>query len=342
MQFAISDTSNWQLATFFWAFCAAQVCSLPFRSKASYAVEEVELFSPFYTVQGSVVSNVDCYIQSGDVRECKGIGRLQPARVPGRKAEALDEMEVTFSSRPQFILFGDSITQRSFDISGWGASLANRYARKADVILRGYSGYNTRWALFMLDRLFPIGSSNPPLLVTVFFGANDAALPDRGSKRQHVPLSEYKDNLRRIVVHLKKVKVKHIVLIAPPPVDEEGRRVYARATYGENAEELPERTNQQTRLYAEAAESVARETRVISLNLWSVLQETTGWQKFLNDGLHLSHEGNQEVFRNLVGILDDPSLHPSLNWEALPWDYPEHCEIDYENLTKSLGAVLQN
>lgn len=42
-----------------------------------------------------------------------------------------------------------------------------------------------------------------PSLVTIFFGANDAALPDRDSRRQHVPLSEYKENLQRMIVHLK-------------------------------------------------------------------------------------------------------------------------------------------
>jgi hypothetical protein len=50
---------------------------------------------------------------------------------------------------------------------------------QADIILRGYSGYNTRWALFLLDVLFPKCTREPPALVTIFFGANDAALADR-------------------------------------------------------------------------------------------------------------------------------------------------------------------
>lgn len=46
----------------------------------------------------------------------------------------------------------------------------------------GYNGYNTRWALQLLDRVFPNNTAAPPpRLVTIFFGANDAALPDRGS-----------------------------------------------------------------------------------------------------------------------------------------------------------------
>jgi len=32
--------------------------------------------------------------------------------------------------RPQFVLFGDSITQQSFNDGGWGAALASLYARQ--------------------------------------------------------------------------------------------------------------------------------------------------------------------------------------------------------------------
>ena len=42
----------------------------------------------------------------------------------------------------RIILFGDSITQFSFDADkgGWGARIADRYQRRADVLNRGYSG----------------------------------------------------------------------------------------------------------------------------------------------------------------------------------------------------------
>jgi hypothetical protein len=45
--------------------------------------------------------------------------------------------------RPQFVLFGDSITEQSFRPGGWGSALADCYSRQADIVLRGYSGYNT-------------------------------------------------------------------------------------------------------------------------------------------------------------------------------------------------------
>ena len=42
----------------------------------------------------------------------------------------------------QITLFGDSITQQSFNPAtfGFGAVLSNAYVRKMDVVNRGYSG----------------------------------------------------------------------------------------------------------------------------------------------------------------------------------------------------------
>ena len=51
-------------------------------------------------------------------------------------------------------------------------------AHQVDVINRGYSGYNTRWATHLLKKVFPVGQQKVAF-VTLFWGANDAALPDR-------------------------------------------------------------------------------------------------------------------------------------------------------------------
>ncbi|WJX26751.1 hypothetical protein P8452_15633 [Trifolium repens] len=121
--------------------------------------------------------------------------------------------------RPQICLFGDSITEQSFDVGGWGASLANHFSRTADVVLRGYSGYNTRWVLKVLDRVFPVsqdlhgGTETAPIALTIFFGANDACLPNRCSAFQHVPLDEYKENIRSTVSFFKVRRIRVVVRI---------------------------------------------------------------------------------------------------------------------------------
>ena len=58
--------------------------------------------------------------------------------------------------RPEFVLLGDSLTQFSFGSGGWGARLADTYSRYADVTLRGFSGYTSRWIQHVLPALFPV------------------------------------------------------------------------------------------------------------------------------------------------------------------------------------------
>ncbi|XXG84022.1 hypothetical protein AAC387_Pa10g1637 [Persea americana] len=235
--------------------------------------------------------------------------------------------------RPHFVLFGDSITELSFRPGGWGAALADAYSRKADVILRGYGGYNTRWALFLIDGLFPPTCNSPPIAVTVFFGANDAALLGRTNERQYVPVEEYKENLKKIVHRLKELSpTMLVVLITPPPIDEDGRKEYAQSLYGQKAAELPERTNEMAGVYAAQCVAVAKELGVPSINLWSKMQETTGWQKkFLSDGLHLTEEGNALVYEEVVREFNGAHLNAS----SMPYDFPHHSEIDALNPEKA-------
>lgn len=228
--------------------------------------------------------------------------------------------------RPQIVLFGDSITEQSFRSGGWGAALADTYSRKADVMVRGYGGYNTRWALFLLHHLFPLSSTTPPAAATIFFGANDAALLGRNSDRQHVPVEEYKENLRKIVSHLKECSpTMLIVLITPPPISEEGRREFAQSVYGEKTMELPERTNEVTGVYAKKCLELAKELGLPSIDLWSKMQEIEGWQKkLLSDGLHLTAEGNAVVHQEVVRVFNEAWFSAP----EMPHDFPHHSVID--------------
>uniref|UniRef100_A0A1D1ZIP9 GDSL esterase/lipase At5g45920 n=1 Tax=Anthurium amnicola TaxID=1678845 RepID=A0A1D1ZIP9_9ARAE len=248
--------------------------------------------------------------------------------------------------RPRLILFGDSITEESFGDGGWGAALAHLFSRTADVVLRGYSGYNTRWALKVAERAFDgLGSDEcegtaggaaaaagdggggrqqAPLAVTVFFGANDASLPDRSSAFQHVPLPEYRINLHAILSFLKKrwPSSTLIILITPPPIDEDGRLKHP---YGENPSGLPERTNEAAGAYANACVSVAMEAGVPVVDLWFKMQQFPSWEKaLLSDGLHLTPDGNRIVFQEVADKLREHGLSP----ETLPTDLPLLSEID--------------
>ncbi len=56
----------------------------------------------------------------------------------------------------------------------------HRPVSQADVLNRGFGGYTTRWALPMVRDVFPSRTpQEAPILATIFFGANDAALKDK-------------------------------------------------------------------------------------------------------------------------------------------------------------------
>ncbi|XP_016753308.2 GDSL esterase/lipase At5g45920 [Gossypium hirsutum] len=235
--------------------------------------------------------------------------------------------------RPKIYLFGDSITEESFGDGGWGASLANHFSRTVDVVLRGYSGYNTRWALKVVDRVFPEAESSgaaAPLAVTVFFGANDACLPDRYGAFQHVPLDEYKRNLHSIVASLKKRWPSTLILlITPPPIDEVQRIRYP---YVENPLGLPERTNEAAGAFAKACVETAGECGISVVDLWTRMQHYPDWRNaFLKDGLHLTQEGNKVVFEEVMKKLNEGGL--SLNNLAI--DLPILSDIDHVDPLKA-------
>ncbi|XP_077228997.1 SGNH hydrolase-type esterase superfamily protein [Tasmannia lanceolata] len=236
--------------------------------------------------------------------------------------------------RPKIVLFGDSITEESFGEGGWGAALASHFSRTADVVLRGYSGYNSRWAVHVLEKVFAsLGDGEGkavPKAVTVFFGANDACLPDRSSAFQHVPIHEYEQNLHKIVSFIKKLwPTALVLLITPPPIDEDGRLRYP---YGDNLSGLPERTNEFAGSYAKACVAVAGELGVPMIDVWSKMQQFPGWEKAcLRDGLHLTASGNRIVFEEVVEKLKQESL----SLETLALDLPLFFDIDAKDPLKT-------
>jgi hypothetical protein len=70
---------------------------------------------------------------------------------------------------------------------------------------------------------FPADATQQPLLATIFFGANDAALAEGCSGRQHVPVATYAATVREMALALKSRGVKHVVLMTPPPIEESMR-----------------------------------------------------------------------------------------------------------------------
>jgi lysophospholipase L1-like esterase len=111
-----------------------------------------------------------------------------------------------------FVLFGSSTTQFSFQKGGWGQLLINHYHVKADILNRGFSGYNTRMILPLVDSIFSSKIENVQL-VTVWLGSNDSSISAQG-----VPVEEFKQNLSKIVDKIKQLQPKCKILMITPQV----------------------------------------------------------------------------------------------------------------------------
>lgn len=222
--------------------------------------------------------------------------------------------------RPQFVLFGSSVVQMSYNVGGWGAILTDLYARKADVMLRGYSGWNSRLALQVLDRVFPKDAAVQPTLVIVYFGGNDATNPHPSGKGAHVPLPEYVENMRKIAFHLKSLSENiRIIFLSSPPVNEE--RI--RAIFG-NAFDDQARTNEACLKYTEALVELGEQLDIKVIDLYTAIQQRDDWAKacFI-DGIHFSSEGSKIVVKEILKVLKDAEWEPSLYWLSMPAEFPE-------------------
>ncbi|XP_019413294.1 PREDICTED: GDSL esterase/lipase At2g38180-like isoform X7 [Lupinus angustifolius] len=220
--------------------------------------------------------------------------------------------------RPKFVLFGSSIVEYGFH-EGWAATLAHLYGRQVDVVLRGYAGWNSRTALRILDKIFPKHATQQPSLVIVYFGGNDATHPQPDGNGFHVPLEEYKENMRNIFIHLQSLSEKtRIIFLGTPPINEE-------QLYGNSIPSNPPKTNESLRIYSEAGLEVSRELNIKAIDLWSAIQERSDWKdvSFI-DGIHFTKEGSKVVSREILKVLREADWEPSLYWREMPIEFKDY------------------
>mmetsp|Transcript_49921 Transcript_49921/g.53889 ORF Transcript_49921/g.53889 Transcript_49921/m.53889 type:complete len:342 (+) Transcript_49921:105-1130(+) len=237
--------------------------------------------------------------------------------------------------RGKILLLGDSLTQLCFDPSqgnddggsgsgsGWGSALAHQYQRRADVLNRGMSGYNSWWYLKYAAEDGDEGEMSAShiwtepgnvLLITIFFGANDAALPDQGSARLHVALDDYRMNLMKLIdLANRSYPNAKIIVITPPPVYGPQRLAWQKKRYGDQATGIVERTTEHTQHYAAMCNEVAQRflKNVACMDLFTAMLEsnkkntndTATIGAYFYDGLHFSPAGHDFVYQLLLATI---------------------------------------
>ncbi|WCJ28062.1 SGNH hydrolase-type esterase superfamily protein [Euphorbia peplus] len=227
--------------------------------------------------------------------------------------------------RPQIVLFGSSIVEFCYSNNGWGAILSNFYSRKADIILRGYAGWNSRRALQVLHQVFPKDAIVQPDLVIVYFGGNDSINPHSSGLGPHVPLSEYIRNMKNIAIHLQSLSKKtRIIFLSTPPVNEE------------QINDAPSkhmfdvvRTNESCRIYSEACLELCREMNIEAVDLWNAAQQIPNWKDVcFTDGTHFSSEGSKIVAHEILKVIGEANWEPSLHWKDIPLEFADDSPYD--------------
>lgn len=268
----------------------------------------------------------------------------------------------TYKPRPAILLLGDSLTQLCWE--GWGAHLSNVYQRRADVINRGLSGYNTKFFLQLPDEtIFPglqgAAGASKCSLVILWFGANDTGLPGLAA-HHHVSLEDYRKNLHALLDRVQRVTAcPHILLLTPPPVHHGQRLAFQKAKYGPKATGELERTLENTGLYAAVCKQVANERDVPCCDIYHKMQEsptdgsTGDWSQYLHDGLHFSPAGHAWLGETLVDAINDafPDLSVTADARTSQWgnsaslcpglpgntDAPFHDEINHVDIPAAFG-----
>ncbi|BFZ06312.1 hypothetical protein BsWGS_09351 [Bradybaena similaris] len=228
---------------------------------------------------------------------------------------------------PKVLLFGDSITQFSFSTEGcWGSLLSDLLQRRCDVLNRGFSGYNTRWCKVLLPAVLDEKLAKETVALVIFLGANDSNWYEK-NPRQHVPLDEYKLNLKEMVEFSlsQGISREKVILVTPPAFDA--------PAWGEQCllkGKVLSKDNKITGVYAEACSNIAEEMGTECVDLYSEMMKSEEYASYLCDGLHLSRHGSRLLFDLLRPVIE--KLTAQLPTTLFPsWD-----EIDPDNLEKSL------
>lgn len=221
--------------------------------------------------------------------------------------------------RKRIVLFGDSITQGSFSSEhrGWGGRLSEWLCRYVDVLNRGFSGYNSRWALSILPSI--LGGVGSASLAVVFFGANDSV---QAGESQHVPLEEYDQNLRSIIDIFKEQNPDiALILVTPPPVDHT---------------RWPSRHNELVSTYAEAVRRIAVDKAAVLVDLWITADAIA--INDLEDGLHLNESGNSKVFFAVQRGIREAWPHLA-SCCSVPMQYPDWKLLQGQAIEESIQIV---
>ncbi|WWC64488.1 uncharacterized protein I303_107098 [Kwoniella dejecticola CBS 10117] len=224
------------------------------------------------------------------------------------------------------ILFGDSLTERQDVPQALFERMSQAYARKMDVLNRGFGGFSSTTSLPLFDKIFAKKGENAPVvrLITLWFGTNDCVnFPNpRATHSSHFK-ANYEYFLHNLTSPESPYAVSetpvHILLITPPPPYDP---------------QIPEpakwvRSTERTLEFVDVVKDLGREWKakeqkdgfkIEVLDLWEAMEDRAGGlgdglEPFFHDGCHLTSKGYEVLWEEYRKIIKGPWKDCGLDWE---------------------------
>lgn len=212
------------------------------------------------------------------------------------------QLEDKFQSEwPKVLLYGDSITKRAREIDNgpWASLIGNELASFCDVDVRGFDGYNSKWALQLMPQFFPRSYLDKVEIFIPFFGHNDSWSAETPL---HVDPQSYEDNMRAIIKYMEDNGLDRdkIIMITPTwyhkPSFDEHLKETGMPPHGKELEDA--------RKYSEAILRIAKDLGIEVVDFFDISLKQEPLEAMFCDGVHYSRLGAQLLFDQLMPIIE--------------------------------------
>ena len=175
----------------------------------------------------------------------------------------------------RILIVGDSLSEFSIKPNGFTSILHESNNRRADITLRGFSGYSSEEIREYID---PILRKMDVDLTFLLIGTNDAKVdPSRGHS-----VEEYTANVNQIIRKIHRHS-KDVCLITPPP---------------SNNNEIAGGND-----YRNAIITIAEESKLQVIDTWEFIKNED-----LYDGIHFNDFGNRKMADEMQQIISNYRL----------------------------------
>lgn len=257
-------------------------------------------------------------------------------------------LTMAYTDYNTFLLLGDSITEFAFNQFpgpdenvqfSLGAALQNAYARRLQLLHRGFNGYNTRDGVPLVRSILrtehdAVPDSKKIQLAYVFFGTNDACRKGTSpTNNEHMPLDRFVANMTAIVHEFRQRGIP-LVVITPGVHDQK----LWDTTHPEDLLTGDCRDNETNKLYQDAVKKHLGDV----VPVLPLYDETMAWigkhgsekahsgdySEILSDGIHFSGLGYRILYDALMKLIE--KHYPDRVPANMPLKFPHYSELTDE------------